>query len=143
MFLVTTLVAVVLVKLVRSLSRRERQIMDILHRSGEASVTQVLVQLPEPPSYSAVRALLRILEEKGHVTHDTHERRFIYTPTSRRSTTGLAQLHHVVRTFYRASTTETIAVLLAHPLKPFTEFEIKRLRGLIRALPRPGPRVAS
>ena len=117
--------------------------MEALYRLGEASVAEVLVMLPEPPGYSAVRALMRILEQKGHVTHERHERRFIYTPAGRRTSIGLEQLHNVIRTFYRSSTTETITVLLARPLKPFTEFEIKRLAGVIRTLPRPGPRVPS
>src|SRR6185312_3022051 len=126
-----------------TLSRRERHIMDILFRLGEASAAQVQVLLPNPPKYSTVRTLLRILEAKGHAKHERAGRRFFYAPVGQSKTAGLAELYHLIRTFFRRSTTETIAVLLAHPLKPFTEFEIKRLRGLIRALPRPGPRVAS
>src|SRR5689334_5095511 len=108
------------------LSRREREIMDILYRLGEASAAQVQVSLPDPPSYTAVRTTLRILEQKGHVTHDRTGRQFYYTPVRPAKDVRLARLHQVIRTFFRSSTVETIAVLLENPLKPFSDFEVRR-----------------
>ena len=69
----------------RDLSRRERQIMDILHRTGKATAADVMEALPDAPSYSAVRALLRILEQKGHVRHEEEGRAYIYMPIARRT----------------------------------------------------------
>ena len=107
--------------------------MDILYRLGEASAAQVLVGLPDPPSYGAVRTTLRILEHKGHVTHDRVDRRFYYTPVQQANAVRLARLHHVIKTFFRSSTVETIEVLLENPFKPFSEFELRRLEGRIQS----------
>src|SRR5438874_1769754 len=99
--------------------------MDILYRLGETSAARVQALLPNPPGYTAVRTLLRILEEKGQVRHERAGRQFFYMPIQPVKAVRLAQLHHVTRTFFHSSTSEAIAILLAHPLKPFSEFEVR------------------
>src|ERR1051325_11017584 len=91
------------------LSRRERQIMDVLHARGQATAAEVLGALPDPPSYSAVRALLRILEDKGHVKHREDGTRYIYFPRPSRQTASRSALRRVVSTFFQGSTTEAVA----------------------------------
>src|SRR6202790_5909239 len=86
-----------------ALSRRERQIMDILYKLERASVGQVLAQLADKPSYSTVRAQLRVLEEKGHVRHKEHGLRSVYVPTVPRDVARLSSLHHLVETFFDGS----------------------------------------
>ena len=94
------------------LSRRERQIMDILWRRRRGTVADVLAELPAPPGYSAVRALLRILEDKGHVRHHHDGPRYIYEPVMPRNKERLSALRHVVRTFFDGSTEDAVAALL-------------------------------
>jgi BlaI family penicillinase repressor len=96
----------------RGLSRRERQIMDFLFRYGRASVAEVLDGIPDPPSYSAVRALLRVLEQKGHVVHEEDGRAYIYKPTIPRETAQRSALKHLLRTFFDGSTEQAVAALL-------------------------------
>lgn len=95
-----------------SLSRRERQIMDIIYRRGSASAAEVMELLPDPPSYSAVRALLRVLEEKGHLRHRQDGARYIFSPTRPRNKAARGALRHVIETFYEGSTEKVIAALL-------------------------------
>ncbi len=94
------------------LSRRERQIMDVLYESGEATVAEVRERIPDPPSYSAVRALLRILEEKGHVSHRADGARYIYAPTVPREAARASALERVVQTFFGGSAETAMAALL-------------------------------
>jgi len=95
-----------------SLSRRERQIMDILHRVPRATVAQVRAALPSPPGYSAVRALLGILEEKGHVRHLSDGPRYVYEPVTPRATRRKSALRHLVQTFFGGSTEDAVLALL-------------------------------
>lgn len=95
-----------------SLSRRERQIMDILHRLQRASAAQVQLEMPDPPSYSAVRAHLRILEEKGHVRHSVDGPRYLFEPTAERETERVSAVRHLVRTFFDGSTEDAMVALL-------------------------------
>ena len=88
------------------LSRRERQIMNIVYQRGHASVADVLADLPDAPSYSTVRALLRILEEKGHLTHQKDGPRYIYRPTQSRHQAGRSALKQIVQTFFDKSIEE-------------------------------------
>src|SRR4029078_10085385 len=93
----------------RDLSRRERQILDILYERGEATAADVQIALPEPPSYSAVRALLRILEEKGHVRHKQDGPRYVYLPTLARDNAKRSALRHILKTFFdRSGATATL-----------------------------------
>ena len=96
----------------RDLSRRERQILDILYQRGQATAAEVQTELPEPPSYSAVRALLRILEEKGHVRHEQDGPRYVYLPTIARDNAQRSALRHILQTFFDGSAEQAISALL-------------------------------
>ena len=95
------------------LSRRERQIMDIVYQRGCASVVDVLEDLPDPPTYSTVRALLRILEEKGYLTHKKEGRRYIYRPTQPRHQAGRSALKQIFQTFFDKSIEKTVMTLIS------------------------------
>src|SRR5881394_2633802 len=94
------------------LSRRERQIMDVLHARGQATAAEVQTGLPDPPSYSAVRALLRILEEKGHISHEQDGPRYVYLPTIARDNAQRSALRHILQTFFDGSAEQAISALL-------------------------------
>jgi predicted transcriptional regulator len=113
------------------LSRRERQIMDVVYRLGKATVTDVLERLPDPPSYSAVRALMRILEEKGHLSHEQDGPRYVYLPTVPRDAAQASALSHLVRTFFGGSAEAAVAALLDLPEHGMSEGELTRLSRLI------------
>jgi len=95
-----------------TLSRRERQIMDVLHRLRRATVAAVKDELPSPPGYSAVRALLRILEAKGHVRHTIDGPRYLYEPVAPRAAQRQSALRHLVRTFFDGSVEDAVAALI-------------------------------
>ena len=95
-----------------SLSRRERQIMDVLHRLQRASAAQVQAEMPDPPSYSAVRAHLRILEDKGHIRHIVDGPRYLFEPTAEREQERASAMRHLVRTFFNGSTEDAMVALL-------------------------------
>ncbi|HEX5102589.1 MAG TPA: BlaI/MecI/CopY family transcriptional regulator [Pirellulaceae bacterium] len=117
-------------KLPADLSRRERQIMEIIYVRGEASAAQVLEQLPDPPSYSAVRALLSILVQKGQLKHRAEQGRYVYAPTRRRARAGRSALVRVLETFYEGSLEKAVAALLT-PDSKLSADELKRLSELI------------
>ncbi len=94
------------------LSRRERQVMDIVYERGRATAGDITAALPDPPSYSAVRALLRILETKGHLRHDADGLRYVYSPTVPRDQASRSALRSLVRTFFDGSATQAVAALL-------------------------------
>jgi predicted transcriptional regulator len=94
------------------LARRERQILDTLYRVGEADVTAVLENMPDPPSYSCVRSLLRILERKGHVKHKKQGARYVYLPAQSRDKARKTALEHIVKTFFDGSMEHAVAALL-------------------------------
>jgi predicted transcriptional regulator len=112
------------------LSRRERQIMDSIYRRGKATVAEVLEDLPDPPSYSAVRALLRLLEEKGHVRHEQDGPRYVFLPTVNRDRASKSALTHVVRTFFDGSASDAVAALLDGDDK-LDDAELDRLSAMI------------
>jgi predicted transcriptional regulator len=114
------------------LSRRERQIMDVLYRSGEASAVEVTEALPDPPSNSAVRALLRILERKGHIRHRSDNGRHIYAPTRPRREEARWALRRVLDTFYGGSPEKVVAALLNESDTKLSEEDLDRLETLIR-----------
>jgi predicted transcriptional regulator len=124
-------------KSVPHLSRRERQIMDVLYRVGKASAAEVRASLPSPPSDSAVRALLRILEEKGHIRHDLDGPRYVYIPTVKRDTAKRSALEHLVNTFFDGSASQVMAALLESP-RDLGDEELARLRRLIDAAKKEG-----
>jgi predicted transcriptional regulator len=113
------------------LSRRERQIMNIVYRRGRASVADVLDDLEDSPSYSAVRAMMRILEEKRHLRHEKKGARFIYTPVYPRQDAGESALKIVFQTFFDNSIEKTIAALLNVSDTALSDEESNRLAALI------------
>lgn len=115
----------------RELSRRERQIMDVIYRLGEATAQEVRDHLPDPPSYSAVRALLRVLEDKGHAKHRQVGPRYVYLPTVSREKARVAALKQMVRTFFDGSAEDAVAALLDLSGSELSDDELKRLERLI------------
>ena len=113
------------------LSRRERQIMDVLYRRGQATASEVLDGLPDPPSYSAVRAMLRLLEEKGVVTHEEDGPRYVYRPVVARDKAQRSELRRVLRTFFDNSAEQAVAALLDLEGKDLSTAELDRLAKLI------------
>ena len=113
------------------LSRRERQIMDIVYQHGAVSVADVVEGLPDPPSYSAVRALLRILEEKGHLKHRKEGLRYIYLPRRSRSSAARAALRRTMNTFFDGSTTQAVAALLDVSDTDLSEEDLDELARMI------------
>jgi predicted transcriptional regulator len=113
------------------LSRRERQIMDIVYAQGRATAAEVLERLADPPSYSAVRALLRVLEEKGHLQHEQDGPRYVYKPTVSRSRARQTALQRLVRTFFDGSPEQAVAALLDMSAADLSDEELARLQQLI------------
>jgi len=113
------------------LSRRERQIMDIVYRIGEATAAEVMENLPDPPSYSAVRALLRILEEKEHLRHRQEGPRYVYSPTVPVDAAKQSALKHVLSTFFEGSVSQAVAALLDLSGEDLADAELERLARLI------------
>ena len=113
------------------LSRRERQIMDVLYRAGRATAADVQAGMPDAPSYSAVRTMLRILEEKGHVRHESDGPRYVYIPTVARDKAKRSALKHVVNTFFDGSASQVMAALFELAPRDLGDDEIARLRQLI------------
>jgi BlaI family penicillinase repressor len=115
----------------RSLSRRERQIMDIIYEMKEASAQHVLERLPSPPSYSAVRALLRVLEQKGHLAHRQEGPRYVYVPRLPRDKARRSALAHLKQTFFDGSTADVVAALLDMSEAGLSDEDFARLAELI------------
>jgi BlaI family penicillinase repressor len=113
------------------LSRRERQIMDVLYRLGRASAADVQAGIPDPPSYSAVRATLRILEDKGAVQHEEKDGKYLYLPAVARDKASKSALRNLVDTFFEGSPAQAAAAILGNPSAKFTQEEIDRLSSLI------------
>ena len=114
-----------------SLTRRERQIMDVLYKLERATVGQVLAKLADKPSYSTVRAQLRVLEEKGHVRHEEQGLRYVYIPAVPRDVARRSALRHLVETFFEGSTEKTVATLLGGEISRISSKELDRLSRLI------------
>ena len=114
-----------------ALSRRERQIMDILYKLERATVGEVLSQLADKPNYSTVRAQLRVLEEKGHVRHEEHGLRYVYVPCVPREVARRSALRHLVETFFEGSTEKAVAALLGGEVSRISSEELDRLATLI------------
>ena len=114
-------------KLQTTLSRRERQIMDILYRRGRATGIEVMEDLPGHPSYSTVRTQLRVLEKKGHVRHEEHGAKFIYLPAVHRRAARKSALRHLVETFFDGSVENVVGALLGGEGARVTEEELARI----------------
>jgi BlaI family penicillinase repressor len=114
-----------------SLSRRERQIMDVLYKLERATVAEVLSKLTDKPNYSTVRAQLRVLEEKGHVRHEEHGLRYVYVPTVPRDTARRSALRHLVDTFFDGSAENVVAALLGGKVSRISREELDRIARII------------
>jgi predicted transcriptional regulator len=114
------------------LSRRERQIMDIVYRRGRATAAEVLAELPDPPTKTAVRTLLRILEEKGHLKHRQEGLAYVYVPSRPRDQAGRSALRRVLQTFFDGSLEKAVAAHLGDEATELSAAEMQRLADLIR-----------
>src|SRR5678809_1187842 len=122
------------------LTRRERQIMDILFRRGRATAAEVMEDLPGRPSYSTVRTQLRVLEEKGHVRHEDDGQRYVYSPAAPRGTVRRSALKHLVETFYEGSVEQAVAALLGGEGARLTDDQLDHIEDLIRKARKEGVR---
>ena len=113
------------------LSRRERQIMDVLYRRGRATAAEILEELPDPPGYSAVRAMLRVLEEKKHIRHEEKDLRYVYLPVVSREKARKSAVSHLLNTFFDGSTEQAVATLLSVSAGELNEKDFDRLAKLI------------
>lgn len=114
-----------------ALSRRESQVMDILHRRSGATVAEIMADLPDPPTYSAVRSVLRILGEKGLIKHREDGPRYIYYPAQSTETAREDVLAHVVRTYFGDSPEQAMTALLRMSDADMSDADVKRLRAII------------
>jgi predicted transcriptional regulator len=113
------------------LGRRERQIMDVVYRLGESSVSDVLAQLPDPPSYSAVRTMMRHLESKGFLKHRRDGNRYLYSAIEPRSRASRSALRHLVQTFFRGSATDIVAAILEDSSDTISPDDFERMARMI------------
>ena len=113
------------------LTRREREIMDILHRRGRATAHEVMDDLADPPSYSAVRTFLRLLEERGHVRHEQDGPRYVYTPTVARREAQRSAIAHLVDTFFDGSVEDAVATLVESSKPKLSAQELDRIAALV------------
>ncbi len=121
-----------------SLSRRERQIMEIVYRLGEATAAEILDEIPDPPSYSAIRALLRVLADKQHLQHRADGPRYIYSPTVSLRKARAGALAQLVNTFFEGSATQAVSALLGSSQGKLSKAELDELSALIAAARRKG-----
>ena len=115
------------------LSRRERQIMDALYQAGRSTAADIRAAIADPPSYSAVRTMLRILEDKGHVRHELDGTRYVYIPTVARDKAKRSALRHVVNTFFDGSASQVMAALFELSPRELDDEELARIRRMIDA----------
>jgi predicted transcriptional regulator len=120
-----------------NLGRRERQILDTVYRLGRATVAQVRAELPDPPSYSAVRGMLNLLEEKAHLTHEQDGLRYVYLPVVGAAEASRSALSHVVQTFFGGSPADAASALLEMPER-MSRKELSQLSALVRQAMREG-----
>jgi predicted transcriptional regulator len=113
------------------LSRRERQIMDVLYERGRATAAEILAALPDPPSYSAIRALIKVLEDKGHVKHQEDGPRYVFTPSVPRSKARRNAVKHLLQTFFDDSAGEAVASLLGLSAGKLKPQELDKIEELI------------
>jgi BlaI family penicillinase repressor len=122
----------------RNLSRRERQIMDILYQRGRATGAEIHEALPDAPTYSAVRAKLRVLEEKGHVRHEEEALRYVYVPVVARDSARKSALRHIVSTFFQGSVEDTVAALLDLSSANLAKSDLDRISLMIEKAKKEG-----
>jgi len=115
----------------KNLSRRERQIMDIIYRKGQATAAEVMENLPDPPGYSAVRAMLKILEDKGHLRHKQQGPRYVFLPKVSREKAKRSAVKHLLQTFFDGSAASAVATLLDVSRSDLSNADLDRLNNLI------------
>lgn len=115
----------------KNLSRRERQIMDIIYRKGQATAAEVMENLPDPPGYSAVRAMLKILEDKGHLRHKQQGPRYVFLPKVSREKAKRSAVKHLLQTFFDGSAASAVATLLDVSRSDLSNADLDRLNRLI------------
>ena len=125
-------------KIDEHLSRRERQIMEIIYRLGQATAAEVMENLPNPPSYSAVRAMLRLLEQKGYVRHEQDGPRYVFKPMLAREKARRSALKQMLQTFFDGSTGEAVAALLDLSRRRMSKEELDQLSQLIEEAKKEG-----
>ena len=123
-----------------ALTRRERQIMDILYRRGKATANDVMEELPGDPSYSTVRTQLRVLETKGHVRHEEEGLRYIYSPAVPRHAVRRSALRHLVETFFDGSTEKVVSALLGGEGARISDAELERIAEVVAKAKKEGSR---
>ena len=122
----------------KNLSRRERQIMDIIYQLGQATVAEVLENLPDPPGYSAVRAMLKILEDKGHLRHKQQGPRYVFLPKVSREKAKRSAVKHLLQTFFDGSAASAVATLLDVSRSDLSNADLDRLNRLINQAKKEG-----
>jgi BlaI family transcriptional regulator, penicillinase repressor len=115
-----------------SLSRRERQILDVLYQKGRATAAEVMEELHDPPGYSAVRSHLAVLEEKGHVRHEKSGAKYVFIPTVHHDTAKRSAIQHLLDTFFKGSREKAVAALIDVVPSQFSDEELDRLARLIQ-----------
>ena len=120
------------------LSRRERQIMDVIYSRGQATAAEVQESMPDPPSYSAVRAMLRLLEEKGYLKHEQDGPRYLFKPTLAREKARKSALKQMLETFFDGSTEQAVAALLNLSKSKLSQEELDRLSLMIETAKKEG-----
>ena len=123
-----------------ALTRRERQIMDILYRRGRATAAEVMEEMPGDPHYSTVRTQLRVLEEKGHVRHDEQGLRYVYSPAVPRRSARKSALKHLVETFFDGSSEQVVAALLGGDASRLSDEDLVRIEDLVARARKEGRR---
>ena len=121
------------------LSRRERQVMEVLYRKGSASVAEILEEIPEPPGYSGLRCTVNVLERKGYISHVRQGKKYVYSPTTPRRKALRGALRQLLRTYFEDSPAEALAAIVALHRKDLSPADIKRLEELIRSQGGGGP----
>ena len=121
-----------------ALSRRERQIMEIVYRRGEVTAADILAEIPDPPTYSTIRALLRVLVEKQHLQHRADGPRYVYSPTVSRQKARAGALAQLVSTFFEGSAAQAVSALLGSAQGKLSKAELDELSALIAAARRKG-----
>ena len=122
----------------KNLSRRERQIMDIIYQRGQATAAEVLDNLPDPPSYSAVRAMLKVLEDKGHIRHKQQGPRYVFLPKVSREKAKRSAVQHLLQTFFDGSAENAVATLLDVSRSDLSNADLDRLNSLINQAKKEG-----
>ena len=121
-------------KSLHELARRERQIMEIIHKRGRATAAEVHGDLPDPPTYTAVRGMLRLLEEKGYLRHEEDGPRYVYFPTADRRRVGDSALKHLVSTFFGGSASTAVAAMIGIYEEDLDEEEFQKLQSMLDRL---------